>query len=187
MSASSCDFDADKILQFNINEVVYRSTRGSGHTSRDLAALHGSNDDGDSFRCDCHSVPTQYPLVNRDPRVRAMRSWGVPGEWEDLCECCGPIPCHLYPQHNASIFWPGGHRNAPDYVNQYIYDATKIHNDQDALYTSSGETPSFENEDDVRDFVVHLYDEDCDDNDNGRNIRPAARERRLSAAFNDVV
>ena len=110
MSASSCDFDADKILQFNINEVVYRSTRGSGHTSRDLAALHGSNDDGDSFRCDCHTVPTQYPLVNRDPRVRAMRSWGVPGEWEDLCECRGPIPCHLYPQRKASMFSPGGHR-----------------------------------------------------------------------------
>ena len=85
------------------------------------------------------------------------------------------------------MFWPGGHRYVPDYVNQHIYDATKIHNDQDAHYSAFGETPSFENEDDVRDFVLHLHDEYCDDNDNGRNVRSAARERRLSVAFNDVV
>ena len=98
------------------------------------------------------------------------------------------IQNHLYPQRNASMFWPGGHRYVPNYVNQHIYDVTKIHNDQDAHYTASGETPSFENEDDVRDFVVDLYDEDCDDNDNGRNVRPStSRARRLSVAFNDVV
>ena len=85
------------------------------------------------------------------------------------------------------MFSPGGHRYVPDYVNQYIYDATKVHNDQDALYSASGETPSFENEDDIRDFFVQLYDEDCDDNYNGGNVRPTARERRLSVAFNDVV
>ena len=95
--------------------------------------------------------------------------------------------CQPYPQRNASVFWPGDHCFVPDYINQYIYDATKIHNDQDAHYTASGEMPSFENEDDVRDFVMDLYDDDRDDNDNGRNVRPAARERRLSVAFNDVV
>ena len=72
------------------------------------------------------------------------------------------------------------------------FTAARIHNVplqcfRLALYTASGETPSFENEDDVREFVVHLYDDDCDDNDNGRNVRYSTRERRLSVAFNDVV
>ena len=89
ISAAPCDFDADEILQFNKNEVVYRSAGGSGHTSGALAALHGRNDDGASFWCDCHSNAMRYPLVNRNTMFRPMRFWDVPREWDDLCECCG--------------------------------------------------------------------------------------------------
>ena len=157
-------FDSTKMLLFRDHEILScPSSSGCGHTS------------------DCHSHRMPCGLLSRNTGSRLVTHWTVPEERMNLCEYCGSTGCSLYPQYNASGF-RSGYRFVSAYVNQHIYDATKFSNDQDAY----GETPVFENEDDVREFVVQVHD-NGDDDDNRKNVQPSTRERRFSVAFNDAV
>ena len=83
MSAASCDFDADEILQFQNHEVVYRSAVGSGRTNCTLAALHGHNDNGGQFYVQMPQCSDTVPVTKQGHGGSANEilghSWTVGG------------------------------------------------------------------------------------------------------------